>query len=34
MLLAATALLYLAGLDRSGWGNAFYAAADRGEREQ
>jgi hypothetical protein len=26
-LLAATALLYLAGLDRNGWGNEFYAAA-------
>jgi 4-amino-4-deoxy-L-arabinose transferase-like glycosyltransferase len=27
MLLVATALLYLAGLDRNGWGNEFYAAA-------
>jgi 4-amino-4-deoxy-L-arabinose transferase-like glycosyltransferase len=26
-LLAGTAVLYLAGTDRSGWGNAFYAAA-------
>jgi len=26
-LLLATALLYLAGLDRNGWGNEFYAAA-------
>ena len=27
MLLAGTAALYLVGLDRNGWGNAFYAAA-------
>jgi 4-amino-4-deoxy-L-arabinose transferase-like glycosyltransferase len=26
-LLAAVALLYLVGIDRSGWGNSFYAAA-------
>jgi len=26
-LLASTAVLYLVGLDRSGWGNSFYAAA-------
>src|ERR1700734_3641982 len=26
-LLLATALLYLVGLDRNGWGNEFYAAA-------
>src|SRR3954465_9983330 len=26
-LLAGTAALYLVGLDRNGWGNAFYAAA-------
>jgi 4-amino-4-deoxy-L-arabinose transferase-like glycosyltransferase len=27
MLLVSTAALYLVGLDRSGWGNSFYAAA-------
>jgi 4-amino-4-deoxy-L-arabinose transferase-like glycosyltransferase len=27
VLLTATALLYLLGIDRSGWGNSFYAAA-------
>jgi hypothetical protein len=26
-LLLSTAGLYLAGLDRNGWGNSFYAAA-------
>ena len=27
VLLATTAGLYVVGLDRSGWGNSFYAAA-------